>query len=108
MDFRHFVVTFTGASQPLTTDKTLEVYAATVQADAANGDEFFLGGRNSVGTYVVSSSDYGIRIPAPNAAGDPAPPYPLPPWEKALQINLSKVYVIGGSGQKCTISYWAK
>lgn len=108
MEFKHFVVTFDGTSKPLTTDATIVAVDVTIQAGESNTHAAYLGGRNSTGTQVVTSSDYGIRIPPITAAGDPAPPYPLAAWNKATQINLSKIYAIGTSGEKLFISYWAK
>lgn len=107
MRLYHFVTTFGAATQPLTTDRKIVGSQIYVQADEGNSNEFFIGGVNSAGTQAVSSTDYGTRIPAPDADGNPAAPYPIDPWNtKGLMLALNDVWVKGTNGEKVAVSYW--
>jgi hypothetical protein len=54
----------------------------------------------------VSATDYAVRIPPPSAAGDPAPPFPLDPWNTGLQLPLYQLVLFGTNGEKVAVSYW--
>lgn len=108
MRMHHLVVTF-GASatgQPLTTDKSIIGSQITIQAGPANANSMTIGGLDATGTLAVTAADYGINIPAA-AAGVPAPPYPLDPWNTlGLKLSLAHIYVKGTAAQTCTVTYW--
>lgn len=104
---RHFVVTLTGSSQPLTTTQGIVGSSVYIQCLASNTHEVFLGGMNSAGIKLVSTTDYGVRLPPPDAAGNPAPPYPLDPWNKLITVQLSDIQVIGTASEKIVVYYLA-
>lgn len=105
MTLHHFVLTMSGSAQPITTNKLLSGTYVSVQQDPANTHVTYIGGYNSGGTQVVSSSDYGIVLPAPSGGVAPAP-YPLDPWNKLSAILLNDIWVLGTAGEKLAITYW--
>jgi len=108
MRLRHLVVTLSAAAagQPLTTDRAIVGYYVSIQQAPANTGALFVGGFNSLGQQMASSTDYGITIPAP-VTGTPPPPYPIGNWHQAMQVCLNDIWVKGTTAEKVTVSYWA-
>jgi hypothetical protein len=96
------------AAVPLTTNKALTGSSIRLQADAGNSAEIYVGGYSDVAkNLTASATDFAVRIPAPNAAGDPAPPLPWDPWNKGIQLTLYDIWVFAASsGDKIAVSYW--
>ena len=76
------------------------VGALLVQADGANANPVYIGGAT------VSSSDYGVRIPAA-VGGEPSAPF-MVNWEhyhKAYPDTDIVLYVLGTNAQKLHFIY---
>lgn len=116
---RHYVLTLTGAAQQLSAvlpdslvnaatpgvpasgldraSKKFDCFQlVTLQADAANAGAIFLGGDDT-----VSSTNYGIRIPAA-VSGVPAPPLFIGPLPIG-RVKLEEFWVVGSANEKLYI-----
>lgn len=105
MAYVHRTVTLTGSAQQLiaglNTDAAanIPIREITFQADGGNGAAVLVGGSNS-----VSTSDWGLSIPA-GAAGVPAAPLKLGPYAWSGPMKLGDFWVIGTADQKLHVSY---
>lgn len=96
MDHRTATLTIVGTSLKallgLTDAEDVPYEHLTLQADGANGNPVFIGGPG------VTTTDYGVRLPA-SAAGVPHWP---PMWYEltARPVKLSEIFVVGTAGEK--------
>jgi hypothetical protein len=97
---RHYVVTVAATAAPLSdvlpntdpvNDKPL--HSISMQAGAANANPVFIGGPG------VSTTDYGVRIPAATG-GVPDAPYIPSDFFRPGRNKLSDIFCIGTAGQK--------
>jgi len=102
---KDFTVTLTGSAQRLSdvlTDKTvggkddIPYRTLHLQPDGANAGAIYVGATNA-----VTSSAYGVRLPAA-ASGVPPAPYVFE-FSGEGPLKLSHVWVLGSSGEKLHI-----
>lgn len=97
--FDGLTVTFTGSAQRLSTDDDLTLDSIEFHPDPANTMPCYVGFNSS-----VTSSAYAVRLPAPDAQGEPPPPW-LKTFRDHHAVSLSDIYVIGTLDEKVHISY---
>jgi hypothetical protein len=92
--------------QPLTTNKALKGANVHLQCDPANTHVMYVGAfQNAGNTAALSSSDYGVILPAP-VTSIPAAPYPIDPFHPNRELELSSIFLVGTEGEKLHVSYW--
>lgn len=96
MAIAHHVLTLNGSAQALATitgSTTKAIRTVTLQPGTANSEAVYVGASG------VTTSDYGVRIPA-SVAGVPPPPLMLGETQSQYgHFKLSDVYVIGTSDE---------
>ena len=97
---KQLVVTLTGAAQQVTTDRMITTVFVSIQPAAANTNPVYVGASNA-----ITSSAYGVRLPAPVDSIPPAP-YIMEPWKLGVQMPLSSVWLIGTLNEKVHLLYW--
>lgn len=103
----HETITLNGASQNLAATLTLPrkglVYFLQLQPDGANNFPVFVGGTGTAGDS-VSSTDFGVRLPAGDT--NDAPPAPWPPHDVPPGTwDLAQINVIGTNAEKLHV-FW--
>ena len=97
MAVAQYVLTLTGSAQALsaaTNATTATVRTVSLQPGVANANPIYIGDAN------VSSSAYGIRLPAPVASEPPAPVILGETQSQHGHFKLADVYVIGTNTEK--------
>lgn len=91
----HKVITLTGVAQAVGEVfglPTAAVRITTLQPGEANANPVYVGGKG------VTSTDYGVRLPA-SAAGVPSAPWD-PSGGDDGTLDMGDVYVVGTLGEK--------
>lgn len=90
---QHFVITLDGTPQQLVEGLTginpIDVTDVHLQAGVANVNPIYIGGSST-----LTSTNYGVRIPAP-VANEPSPPYPWP-----TEDGVANLWILGTSTEK--------
>lgn len=91
------VLTLTGSAQALSTASgasTATIRTVSIQPGTANTNPVYIGDAN------VTSSAYGIRLPAPVSSEPPAPVILGETQSQVGHFKLSDVYVSGTNAEK--------
>jgi hypothetical protein len=71
----------------------------SLQPDGGGANAMFVGGSSA-----TTTSNYGVRLPAP-AAGVPPAPYVLGAWSDKGPVKLSNVFIVGTAGETIHVLY---
>ncbi len=95
---QHLVLTLSGVAQQLTTVDGIKIRVVSVQPRGTNANAVFLGATSS-----VSSTDYGVRLPAASGSVPPAP-FILGEFEDG-SMALDDIWVLGTNGEHLHVLY---
>lgn len=97
MAVAHYVLTLSGSAQALSTitgATTRPIRTVTLQPGTANTNPVY------VGASTLTSSDYGVRLEAPETSIPPAPLILADTQGLVGHFKLSDVYVLGTNNEK--------
>jgi len=92
----HLTITFSGSAEalPETVPGGGRIRSMMLHVDPANLSVVYIGGKNRA----LTSSDWGVRLPAP-VAGEPCAPFPIGNFQDG-SVSIQGHYVLGAVGEK--------